>query len=406
MPFLFILGLADFASGFTVRAVDPMLNVVAADLQVSVQTAALLATAFALPYAAMQLVFGPIGDAFGRVRLIRITLTLLTVGHVASALAPNHDMLLLARIFAGGWAGGIIPVALATVGDRVPFERRPVALGRLLLAVVLGQLSGATISGAIAAFFGWRAVFWTGAGISALASVGAMLFLTEIGTRQTLSVKTSLAGYATVFRNPVSIRLFAVTAIEGGLIFGVFPFVAPLLVDFRFGDAVEAGIAIGAFAIGGVGYSFVVQWLVKGLGLGTMAAVGASVVGLCLMGVAVAPAFPVVVVLFGIAGFGFYMIHNTLQIMATELAPTARGSGISLYATSFFVGQAFGAVVAGQVVSLSGSIPTLFVAAGLCMLGLAWPASRLAPLAARLRRRAAEAAQADAGRATDPVEPI
>lgn len=404
MPFLLILGLADFASGFTVRAVDPMLNVVAGDLRVSVQTAALLASAFALPYAAMQLVFGPIGDAFGRVRLIRVTLSLLTVGHIASALAPTHDMLLLARVFAGGWAGGIIPVALATVGDRVPFDRRPEALGRLLLAVVLGQLSGATISGVIAAYFGWRAVFWTGAGVSAVAALGAMLFLTEIGTRQTLSVKSALAGYATVLRNPLSLRLFAVTAIEGGVIFGVFPFVAPLLVEFRFGNAVEAGIAIGAFAIGGVGYSFVVRQLVRVLGLGPMAAVGASVVGLCLIGVAFAPSLPVVVGLFLILGFGFYTIHNTLQILATELSATARGSGISLYATSFFTGQALGAVVAGLVVTALGSNAGLFVGAGIAMLALAWPASRLAPFAARLKLKAETAAQAQA--APDPVEHV
>ncbi|HQS49626.1 MAG TPA: MFS transporter, partial [Xanthobacteraceae bacterium] len=89
-----------------------MLNLLAADLAVTLQRAALLASAFSLPYAAMQLVFGPIGDAVGRVRLIRVTLSMLCLGLIGCALAPSHDALLAGRIFSGGWAGGVIPVAL------------------------------------------------------------------------------------------------------------------------------------------------------------------------------------------------------------------------------------------------------------------------------------------------------
>ncbi len=402
MSFLLIHGLADFASAFTARSVDPMLNLLASDLGVSLQAAALLATAFTLPYALMQLVFGPIGDAFGRVRLIRITLACLTIGHLACALAPNHPVLVAARVFAGGWAGGIIPVSFAIVGDRVAFEQRTVALGRLLLAVVLGQLGGAIISGTLATYFGWRTVFFAAAAVSAAATLCTILFLKELGARKPISVAATLEGYRTVFRNPVSIRHFAVSAVEGGIIFGVFPFVAPLMVEFHIGDAVEAGIAMGAFAIGGVLYSVVVQKLVDLLGLSGMAATGALIVGCCLIGIAFAPSLVFMMALFGVMGFGFYTIHNTLQIMSTELAPSARGSGVSLYATFFFAGQAFGAVVAGAVSHAVGSLPGMFVVAGLAMFALAWPASRLAPLAERVRREAEEAA----ARKIQSVEPV
>jgi predicted MFS family arabinose efflux permease len=80
--------------------------------------------------------------------------------------------------------------------------------------------------------------------------------------------------------------------------------------------------------------------------------------------------------LFGVLGFGFYMIHNTLQIMATELVPTARGSAVSLYATFFFSGQALGALLAAQLIGLIGPVE-LFAGAGVCLIALAFPASRL-----------------------------
>lgn len=120
MPFLAVLGLAAFASAFSLRVVDPMLNILAADLKVSLQHVALLASAFTLPYATMQLFFGPIGDAVGKVRLVRFNLSMLAVGLALSAVATGDDMLLVTRAISGAFAGGIIPVVLATVGDRVP----------------------------------------------------------------------------------------------------------------------------------------------------------------------------------------------------------------------------------------------------------------------------------------------
>lgn len=381
MPFLLILGLAGFSSAVSMRAMDPMLTLVAADLQVTLQRAALLATAFTLPYAATQLVFGPAGDAFGRVRLIRITLAMLTLSLMLCALAPSHEVLLVGRIVAGGWAGGVIPVALATVGDRVSYAERPIALGRLLSAIVLGQLAGAVVSGMIASALGWRAVFWSCAAVTGTAALGATLFLAEAKAREPLSFMGALKGYLVVFSNPLSIRLFAVAAIEGGFIFGCFPFVAAHLIAYDLGHAVEAGFAIGAFGLGGVLYTLVVRVLVNRLGLSGMAGTGAVVAGLCLMAAVLVPNLPLVIAVFLLLGFGFYMLHNTIQIMATELVPTARGAGVALYATCFFAGQATGAFIAAQVIGIVGSVG-LFVGSGIGLILLAWPASRL-PLRVR-----------------------
>ncbi|MCP5979078.1 MFS transporter, partial [Klebsiella pneumoniae] len=75
------------------------------DLQISLQEAALLSSAFAVPYALSQLVFGMVGDAFGKVRVMRLTLTMMSIGLVACAIAPTHGTLMAARIFTGAWSG-------------------------------------------------------------------------------------------------------------------------------------------------------------------------------------------------------------------------------------------------------------------------------------------------------------
>jgi len=378
MPFLLVFGLATFASTFSMRAVDPMLNILAADLKVTLQEVALLASAFTLPYATMQLVFGPIGDAVGKVRLVRFNLVMLTFGLIASALAPGHQSLLAARVFSGAFAGGIIPVVLAMVGDRVSFDQRPVALSRILLALVLGQLIGSTASGFIAAYVGWREVFWASSAIALTATAASIFGIRETKAREPLSLRASIARYGTVLRNPLSKKLYAVVAIEGAFSFGLFPLVAPLMVAHGLGDAVEAGLALAAFAIGGAFYSLAVPVLVRVLGLGGMMGVGAASLGLLFIASSLMPSLLLVIGLFALGGFCFYMIHNVLQILATELSPEARGSAVALFASSFFIGQALGALAMATMAARIG-VTQVFLLAGAALLTLAYPASRLAP---------------------------
>jgi MFS transporter, DHA1 family, inner membrane transport protein len=75
--------------------------------------------------------------------------------------------------------------------------------------------------------------------------------------------------------------------------------------------------------------------------------------------------WPVVSGAFLLAGFGFYMLHNTMQTQATELAPTARGSALALFASSFFLGQGVGPVLYGALADHTGFPPLLLGVAAL-----------------------------------------
>ena len=190
MPFIFILGLAGFASALSLRSADPLLPVLALDLDVTLREAALLASAYTLPYAIMQLVLGPVGDAIGKTRLIRISLTVLTVALALSAIAPGYGTVLAARALAGAFAGGIIPASMALIGDRVAYAERQFSISRFLVAVISGQLAGSAISGALAEVAGWRAVFGVSAVVAGLALIMAMVFLKgETDARRAVPVR-------------------------------------------------------------------------------------------------------------------------------------------------------------------------------------------------------------------------
>jgi YNFM family putative membrane transporter len=114
----------------------------------------------------------------------------------------------------------------------------------------------------------------------------------------------------------------------------------------------------------------------RGLALAGGLAVGASLVLLPLLPVAglAAP-------LLAVQGLGFYMLHNTLQTNATQMAPEMRGLAVAAFASCFFLGQALGVWLAGHAVDRLGFAP-VFVACGILVALLA------TSFAAALRRRA------------------
>src|SRR3954453_5630731 len=172
---ILILAVSGFASTSAGGSVEPLIGGIARDLQSDPHTVALLATAFALPYAFIQPVLGPVGDALGKERIMPICLGTLAVTMLLCAVAPNVEALFGLRVLAGAAAGGVIPMSLGLIGDRVAMAGRQVAISRFLAAVILGQLAGSSISGLLAAYIGWRGVFGLAAALTATAAAGAVL---------------------------------------------------------------------------------------------------------------------------------------------------------------------------------------------------------------------------------------
>ena len=84
--------------------------------------------------------------------------------------------------------------------------------------------------------------------------------------------------------------------------------------------------------------------LIAGLGQHGLTAAGGSMMGLCALVVAFTPWWPLAVPASLLAGFGFFMFHNTMQANAAHMAPQARGTGVSLFAAALFLGQSVGAM--------------------------------------------------------------
>lgn len=374
MPILFLLALAALSSSLSIRILDPLVPELARDLSSEVGTVALLASAFAFPCALGQPILGPMGDAFGKALMIKVCLALLTLGSAAAALAPSIEVLFAARILTGFASGGIVPLCFATVGDRFSMADRQVALSRILTAILVGQLSGAIGAGLIASAAGWRLVLAITcvASLMALAAVWRGLKPTPGATRKPFTIERIASNYARIAANPLAAVCFASVFVEGMAIFGILPFLAVMLELEGSGSIREAGFVISGMAIGGILYTVTVGAMLKRITVFALVRLGGLVCATGLAALALVHGWPLKVASFILVGFGFYMIHNSIQTQVTELAPEARGAAVALHAFFFFLGQAMGPVLYRLGLAEAGPTVTVAVsAATMLALGMA-----------------------------------
>jgi predicted MFS family arabinose efflux permease len=362
--------LAGFASAIATRVTDPLVAVLALDFAQEPARVALLATAFALPFALVQPVLGPVADALGKRRVIVFALAFQALFLAASALAPTLLVLLLLRMATGAAGGGIFPVTLALFGDRVPLAERQVAISRFLACAIAGQMAGGVMAGLLEPVLGWRGLMALCGALSALA-VLPLLRDRVPDPRGALSFADAVARYRFLLTHRPALALYWAVGVEGMLVFGGFPYIANHLLEAGMGATREAGFTLAAFGCGGFLYAACAPLLVARLGPRRMMRLGGALAGSGLAGLALAPSAWLFVAAGLFVGTGFFMLHNSLQTRVTEVAPQARASAVSLHAFHFFLGQAMGPPLMGAIRWGFGLEAGLLLAAcGLVLLGL------------------------------------
>jgi DHA1 family inner membrane transport protein len=345
--FITHLSLIGFATALSTRAVDPIIPPIADSLATDPARVALLTTAFTLPFVVAQPFLGPAADAIGKLRMMLICIAVVIAMSFACALAPSFQMLLIARMVCGAATGGIYPVGMAIVADAVPVAERQVANARWLAVVISGNLLGTAVSGVLSDLFGWRAVFLA-VGLCAVAAlVNALVNLRHVpqAPPARLDVASIPSRYLALFANPRAKFCFLAVFLEGAAIFGLFSFVALLLVAAGEPRASIAGLVIAGFSVGGVAYTLAVtpltrRWQPRELMIG-----GGSLCAATFVGLAFSPAWPIQLVLYTAMGVGFYTLHACIQVEASELSATARGTAMSMHSLCFFLGHAAGPVL-------------------------------------------------------------
>ena len=377
-----LLGLAGFASMASMRICDPMLVVLGQEFQVTTGDASAVVSVFAVVYGVLQLFYGPLGERFGKLRVVSLAVLACALFSAITALSTNLPMLVIMRGFMGAAAAGIIPLSMAWVGDQVPYERRQETLAKLMSATVLGLRSGLWFGGFAADTVGWRGAFVL---LAAMFGVAAVLLLRRLRQQakrqaqfQPQSVPVAAPGLWAAFRltgqllgTPRVRWVLGVTAAEGALVFGALAFM-PTHLHQQFGlSVVAAGSVMMVYGVGGLLYSQMARRWLAWLGERGLVRTGAALVAVGLLVLAWGSGVWLGMLSCLMTGLGFYMLHNTLQVQATQMAPAARGSAVTLFACSLFFGQSTGVLIMAQSVDMGWLAYAFTVAAvGVTALGV------------------------------------
>ncbi|MBL1075433.1 MFS transporter [Nocardia sp. 2] len=365
---VYALAAAIFAQGTSELMLSGLLPDIAADLNVSVSDAGLLASGFAVGMAVGAPLLTVATLRWPRRRAMLIFLAAFAVTHIAGALAPTYGTLMATRVLGAVVYAGFWVVSAVTVIGLVP----PDAKGRAL-SIVAGGLTIATVLGvpagtAIGNEFGWRTTVWVVVALTVLSA--AAILATIPAQRRSQAAPPSLRKELAVIANPRLWLAYVATAMSSGQGVATFTYLGALLV-------VVAGIPAGwipvALVISGIGSlaGLIVGGRVADRHPFTTLAVGytgAAVASLLLLLVA---AEPIPVILLAAAQQFFAFLTNpAVNVRVFTLAaasPNLAGAG---NITAFNIGIIIGPALAGLLITAHGLASIGWASAALALTGL------------------------------------
>jgi len=176
-----------------------------------------------------------------------------------------------------------------------------------------------------------------------------------------------LANFRSIFADPRAKVCFGSVFFEAIVIHGLFPYVALLLLAAGEPRASIAGLLIATFAVGGIFYSLSVGALIARFREAHLMIAGGTLAACGLILIALHFSWTWQIAVFAMFGFGFYLLHASIQVHVTDLSQTARGAAAALHSSSFYMGQALGPVIYGHGFAHAGAEASLFMGAAVVM---------------------------------------
>ena len=395
---VFALMLAAFGIGTTEFVIMGLLPEVADDMSVTLTTAGLLISGYALGVVVGGPLFTAAATRMPRKTMLLVLLGFFIAGNALSALAPGYAALMAGRVLAAVCHGAFLGIGSVVAADTVAPERRSQAIAMVFTGLTVANVFGAPLGTWIGQAVDWRATFWAIAALGVLSLIGLVLLVPAGQDAAPTRLRDELAVFA---RGQVWLAL-ATAGLSIGALFAAFSYVAPLMTDvagFSAGMLTPLLVLFGAGLVAGnlVGGRFADRAQVPTLLIaqGALAAVLAAFSLTAQYPVAAAALLALV----GGAGFATVPGFMARVIDKAEGAPVLAAAVASSAANA---GIAVGSSLAGRTIDAGlGLTSPLLVGAAMAV--LAFGVTAVSGVLDRRRAPVAEAADAsgaaDAGTA-------
>ena len=361
---LLALAISAFAIGTTEFISVGLLPLIADDLNISVTTAGLTVTLYALGVTFGAPVLTSLTTRVSRKTLLLALMLVFIAGNSLAAAAGGIGMLLAARVISALSHGLFMSIASTIAADLVPEDRRASAISMMFTGLTVATVTGVPIGTFLGQQLGWRAAFIAIVATGILALI-ANLILVPSGLRK--GTRTPLREQVKLVTNRRLLLAFAITALGYGGTFVVFTYLSPLLHEISgfqektvalillvYGVAIAIGNVIGGKAanrrpVNALFYMFALQAVVLLVFTFTAPFKPAALITIFFMGL---------LAFMNVPGLQVYVV-----MLADRFAPSARDVASAVNIAAFNAGIAIGAYLGGLVTDHMGLIHTAWVGA-------------------------------------------
>lgn len=368
---LFALAVGAFAIGTTEFSPMGLLPVIAEGVQVSIPTAGMLVSAYAIGVMLGAPVMTLLFSRWGRRKALVALMLIFTVGNLLSALAPGYTSLLLSRLITSLNHGAFFGIGAVVAASVVPKDKQASAIAAMFMGLTVANIGGVPVATWVGQQLGWRLAFGGTAvlGLITMAALWLALPAGEAGPRP--NVRRELA----VLVQPSVLLAMGTTVLGSGAMFALYTYVAPVLTELT---QASPGFVALALVLIGVGFTLgnslggrLADWSLDGATLLILATLALTMAVLPLLlttqlGAAIG------LVVWGAAAFG---IVSPVQMRVMQAAAQAPSLASSVNVGAFNLGNALGAALGGLVISLGwgyAAVPWVGAALAASGLGLAW----------------------------------
>lgn len=361
---LLALAISAFAIGTTEFISVGLLPLIAQDLQISVTTAGLTVSLYALGVTFGAPVLTAITSSMSRKTLLLWIMIVFIIGNSIAAGATSIGVLLAARIISALSHGIFMSIGSTIAADLVPENRRASAISIMFSGLTVATVTGVPLGTFIGQQFGWRAAFIIIVGIGAIALIANSILIPS-GLRK--GTRTTFRDQYKLVTNGRLLLVFTITALGYGGTFVVFTYLTPILQDITgYSEGAVAiilliyglAIAIGNMAGGKLSnhnpiralvYMFIVQAVILFILLFTAPFKTAGLITIFLMGL---------LAFMNVPGLQVYVV-----MLAERFVPAGVDVASAINIAAFNAGIALGSYLGGLITNSIGLIHTSWVGA-------------------------------------------
>lgn len=364
---LYALTIGAFGIGTTEFVIMGLLLQVAADLKVTIASAGLLISGYALGvFVGAPLLTAATGRLPRKAALVAL-MVIFTLGNLACALAPNYEVLMAARVLTSLAHGTFFGIGAVVATNLVAADRKASAISIMFTGLTVATLLGVPAGAWLGLHFGWRATFWAVAAIGVLATAVIAVFVPkDHGDRRGIAIREEVK----VLARPQVLLGLAATVLGYAGVFAVFTYIQPMLTRISgFGESAVSPILL-VFGVGMIVGNLVGGKLADRRLLPTLTG-SLALLALVLGAMTFALHHAVAAVLFtGLLGAAAFATVAPLQLRVLQ---QAQGAGESLASSfniaAFNLGNALGAWLGAAVIERGPGLAAIPWAAALLTVG-------------------------------------